>query len=74
LAICERRTYVYRRFSDTDVEVCTTVALEPQKARKAGVLIKATIALRADDTLCFTGSVAVSIDLGGSYSAAPMMP
>ena len=53
--------YVYRRFSDTAFEVCTTLALNPQKARKAA-FDQGNIALRADDTLCFIGERAVSIE------------
>ena len=53
--------YVYRRFSDTAFEVCTTLALNSQKARKAA-FDQGNIALRADDTLCFIGERAVSIE------------
>ena len=46
--------YAYHRLSDTAFEVCATLALDPAEARKAA-FDQDTIALRANDTLCFIG-------------------
>jgi hypothetical protein len=53
--------YVYHRLNDTAFEVCATLALDPAEARKAA-FDHDTIALRANDTLCFIGDRAVSAD------------
>ena len=52
--------YTYHRLSDTAFEVCATLALDPAEARKAA-FDQDTIALRANDTLCFIGDRAGSV-------------
>jgi len=53
--------YAYQRLSDTAFEVCATLALDPAEARKAA-FDQDAIALRANDTLCFIGDRAGSVN------------
>tara|TARA_R110000850_G_scaffold234966_4_gene359847 strand:+ start:946 stop:1374 length:429 start_codon:yes stop_codon:yes gene_type:complete len=49
--------YVYHRLSDQAFEVCVTLALDPEEARKAGFL-RTDMELRAGNVVCLTGTIA----------------